>query len=103
MTVAILLIGFLIGTAVGWRIGRWRASAALIRVNQAIAEEAHYWQDVAARATEKANRAVEEARTWADGCRQGRQDVISIVPLLMAARERATTPDAPGSDIADCS
>ncbi len=103
MTTAILLTGFLAGIALGWRIGRWRASAALIRVNRAMGEEVRYWQDAAGRATEKAQRAAEEAKTWADGCRQGRQDVISIVPLLMAARERTGAPDPAGGDIADCS
>ncbi len=103
MTTAVLLIGFLIGTVLGWRIGRWRASAAVIHVNRAMGEEVRYWQDAAARAAEKAARAVEEAKTWADGCRQGRQDVISIVPLLMAARERTGAPGEPGGDIADCS
>lgn len=103
MTTAILLTGFLAGIALGWRIGRWRASAALIRVNRAMGEEVRYWQDAAGRATEKAQRAAEEAKTWADGCRQGRQDVISIVPLLMAARERTAAPDPAGGDIADCS
>jgi acyl-CoA reductase-like NAD-dependent aldehyde dehydrogenase len=102
MTIAILLIGVLIGAALGWRIGRWRASAALIRVNRAMGEEVRYWQDAAARASDKALRAAEEAKTWADGCRQGRQDVISIVPLLMAARERDAASGPAGNGIADC-
>ena len=102
MLTAILLAGFVLGAAVGWLVGRWRASAALIRVNRALAREACYWQDAAARASDRAQRAAEEAKTWADGCRQGRQEVISIVPLLMAARERATSGQDPG-DVADCS
>ena len=102
MLTAILLAGFVLGAAVGWLAGRWRAAAALMRVNRAIAQEARYWQEAAARATERAQRATEEAKTWADGCRQGRQDVISIVPLLMAARERATSGQDPG-DAAGCS
>ena len=103
MTTVVLLIGLLIGAVLGWRIGRLRASARLIHINRAMGEEIRYWQDAAARATEKANRAVEDAKSWADGCRQGRQDVISIVPLLMAARERTATPGEPGGGIADCS
>ena len=103
MTTVVLLIGLLIGAALGRRIGRWRASAELIHDNRAMAEEIRYWQDAAARAAEKAARAAEEAKTWADGCRQGRQDVISIVPLLMAARERTAAPGEPGGGIADCS
>jgi len=101
MLILTLLTGFVLGAAMGWLTGRWRASAAVLRSNRAIAREARYWQDAAARASERALRAAEEAKTWADGCRQGRQDVISIVPLLMAARERATSgPDS--GDVADC-
>ncbi len=103
MTSVILVIGFLAGTAVGWRFGRWRALVALSRINRAMGEEVRYWQDAAARATEKAHRAAEEAKTWADGCRQGRQDVISIVPLLMAARERTGAPAGSDGDVAGCS
>lgn len=88
MIIGVLLAGALIGAAAGWLAGRWRASAAMRQINRALAREIQYWQDAAARSAEKAARAAEEARTWADGCRQGRQDVISIVPLLMAAQER---------------
>lgn len=103
MTIAILLAGLLIGACCGWLAGRRRASAALIHANRALGREARYWQDAAARSAEKATRAEEEARTWADGCRQGREDVISIVPLLMAAREQHTPPAQADGGMAGCS
>ena len=96
MIIAILVAGFLIGGSIGWLAGRWRASAAMMRVNRALGKEVQYWQDAAARSADKAARAAEEARTWADGCRQGREDVISIVPLLMAARDRSAAGQADG-------
>jgi hypothetical protein len=89
MTIFILLLGFVIGTILGWRLGRWRTFAALSRTRQAMAAEIEHWQAAAARANTKAAKATEEARMWAEGCRQGREDVISIVPLLIAAQRRA--------------
>jgi hypothetical protein len=89
MTIFILLLGFTIGALLGWRLGRWRTYAALSATRQAMTEEIAHWQAAAARANTKAAKAAEEAKMWAEGCRQGRQDVISMVPLLIAAQRRA--------------
>jgi hypothetical protein len=89
MTIFILLIGFTIGAILGWRLGRWRTYEALSRTRQAMTDEIALWQAAAARANTKAAKATEEARMWAEGCKQGREDVISIVPLLIAAQRQA--------------
>jgi hypothetical protein len=102
MTAVMLLAGLLAGGCLGWLAGRWRASADVMRLNRALRQEVHWWQDAAARATDRAERAAAEARTWAEGCRQGRQEVISIVPLLIAAQERGSLPPDSGSGVADC-
>ena len=35
-------------------------------------------------------RVIREAETWAAGAQQGRRDVISIMPLLIASQEKST-------------
>jgi hypothetical protein len=103
MTTVMLLAGLLAGACLGWLAGRWRASAEAMRLNRALRQEVRSWQDAAARATDRAERAAAEARTWAEGCRQGRQEVISIVPLLMAAQDRGNLPPDASRGVADCS
>lgn len=87
MAVVMAMAGLCAGVAVGWWLALARVSALLAKERDAMAEEVRHWQDAAARATSEAARVAQEAKTYADGCRQGRQDVISIVPVLMAARE----------------
>ncbi|HUL28197.1 MAG TPA: hypothetical protein VLW44_20740 [Streptosporangiaceae bacterium] len=101
MPVIILIIGFGIGAAVGWWRGLARADAAIARARAAMAHETRHWQDAAARATAEAARVAREAQTWAAGCRQGRDDVISIVPLLMAAHERPAGGHLTAADSSD--
>jgi hypothetical protein len=46
------------------------------------------WQERAERANAEAQRLAREAESWSAGCKQGREDVISIMPLLVAAQQR---------------
>jgi hypothetical protein len=50
--------------------------------------EVEHWQEAAARATAEAARVAREADAFKAGCQSGREDVISIVPLLVAAQRR---------------
>jgi len=88
MAVLILIIGFGIGAAVGWWRGLARSGDAIARSRAAMAHEIRHWQEAAARATAEAARVAQEARAWTAGCQQGRDDVISVVPLLLAAQDR---------------
>src|SRR6516162_427299 len=49
--------------------------------------EVIHWQEAAARATAETARVAREAEAFKDGCRHGREDVISIMPLLVAAQQ----------------
>jgi hypothetical protein len=89
MAVLILIIGFGIGAAVGWWRGLARSDDAIARSRAAMAHEIRHWQEAAARATAEAARVAQEAQAWTAGCQQGRDDVISVVPLLLAAQERS--------------
>jgi hypothetical protein len=65
---------------------------AAVRVSQAEAEmrrELTHWQEAAARASAEAARVVREADAYKAGCKHGREDVISIMPLLVAAQQRS--------------
>lgn len=88
MNALIFLIGIALGVAVGWRLGMIRAHAMLSEMFARMRREVRHWQDAAARATAEADRVAQAAETWAAGRKQGRDDVISIMPLLMAAQQR---------------
>jgi hypothetical protein len=67
-------------------------------------QEIQHWQDEAMRARTRASQLERDAETWAAGCKQGRDDVITIVPLLVAAAGASARSDssaaggtAPGS------
>jgi hypothetical protein len=85
--------------AATWGLLRLNAAAKIARVQEEMLKEverAHgrmrkevaFWQDKAARENMRANQLERDATTWAAGCKQGRDDVISIVPLLIAVQDR---------------
>ena len=79
------LIWVLIGVAVGWRFGsRHSTSQALTRARQQMRQEIRYYQEAAERSKARADQLAQENEAWAAGYRQGREDVISIVPHIAA-------------------
>jgi len=87
----VLLIGVAVGFLIGRRATRPQARAEARReLTQARAEmrrEVTHWQEAAARATAEAARVAREAEAFKAGCIHGREDVISIMPLLVAAQQ----------------
>jgi hypothetical protein len=75
------LAGLLTGAAAAWRLARWRAAAETSRLQARIG----YWRDEADRAKAGAARAAEQAAAWTAGCRQGREDVLSLALALAEA------------------
>jgi hypothetical protein len=55
------------------------------RILEKMRKEIQHWQDEALRARTRASQLERDVETWAAGCKQGRDDVITIVPLLVAA------------------
>jgi hypothetical protein len=87
------LIWVLIGVALGWRFGsRHSTSQALTRARQEMRQEIRYYQEAAERSKARADQLAQENEAWAAGYRQGREDVISIVPHI-AAQPRALPQD----------
>jgi hypothetical protein len=96
MIVLVFLVGTALGAAIAWRHGRACALAeARADMRRELAEaradmrrEVTHWQDAATRATSEAARVAREAEAYKAGCKHGREDVISIMPLLVAAQQR---------------
>ena len=86
-----ILIG-LIGFGVGITVGRWltmrRAASAVSEAERLMRRELAHWQEAAARATAEAARVAREAEAYKAGCQHGREEVISIVPLLIETQRR---------------
>jgi hypothetical protein len=85
----------LLGVALGVPVGRWlamrRAMATVSQAEVRMRRELVHWQEAAQRATAEAARVAREAEAYKAGCKHGREDVISIMPLLVAAQQQ---PDA---------
>jgi hypothetical protein len=89
MTILILMIGIGVGIPVGRWIAKRRAAATLSNAERKMRRELAHWQEAAARATTEAARVAREAEAYKAGCQHGREDVISIMPLLIATQRRA--------------
>jgi hypothetical protein len=94
LTIATLMI---MAAVVGWGCTMVFASARhsklrdeIVRIEQMARREIQHWKDEAARARTHAAQLARDKETWAAGCKQGRDDVIGVVPLLIAAQEHRT-------------
>ena len=87
MTMIEILGWSLVAAGAAWGITLAWASAAFARSRQAADDELKYWQAEAARARELVAQLKQERAVWSRGCRQGREDVIAIMPLLIAAQQ----------------
>ena len=59
----------------------------IARIEQMARREIQHWKDEAARARTHAAQLARDSETWAAGAKQGRDDVITVVPLLIAAQD----------------
>jgi gas vesicle protein len=82
------LLGAALGGAVAWWFASQRAAEMLMQARAVMRREIRHWQEAAARANSEVERLAREAESWSAGHQQGREDVISIVPLLVAAQQR---------------
>jgi chemotaxis methyl-accepting protein methylase len=88
MIILPFLMGVTLGGAVVWWLSSQRTTDLLTQNRVAMHREIRHWQEAAERANAEAQRLAREAESWSAGCKQGREDVISIVPLLVAAQQR---------------
>jgi hypothetical protein len=90
--VSLLVIGAAVGPVISWRAARSQGRAEtrrqLARARVDMHREVNHWQEAAARANAEVARVAREAEAFKAGCQSGREDVISIMPLLVAAQQR---------------
>ena len=82
----------LIAAAAAWALTLAWAHAEFGRTRRAMEAEVQHWQAEAIRARELAARLRQEIAMWSKGCQQGREDVIALMPLLVAAQQRLAGP-----------
>jgi hypothetical protein len=69
----------------GWILAICAAVGAFGRYRAAMQAEVRHWKAEANRAAALTAQLKQDIEMWSKGCQQGRDDVISIVPLLVAA------------------
>jgi hypothetical protein len=95
MTVLLAVVWFVTGAMAGWGVSTLRAATAAARAREQMRREIRCWQAETERFKAVADRLAREKESWTAGVRQGRDDVITIVPLLIAAQQRMMA-EAPG-------
>lgn len=98
MTALTVIFWSAISATLVWGIALRRAGAAIEAEHATATHEVRHWQDQAARARARADQLERELASWSDGCRQGREDVVSIMPLLLAAQEHRPCLPQTGTD-----
>jgi hypothetical protein len=89
-------------TAAGlaWGLTLSWARFAAARCRAVMQEEIDHWQSEAIRARRTVAQLRQEAVVWSRGRQNGREDLIALMPLLMAAQERLAS--ATEGEDADC-
>jgi hypothetical protein len=89
-------------TAAGlaWGLTLSWARLAAARCRAVMQEEIDHWQAEAMRARRTVAQLRQEAVVWSRGRQNGREDLIALMPLLVAAQERLAS--ATVSDDVDC-
>jgi hypothetical protein len=82
-----------------WGLTLSWARFAMARCRAAMQEEIDHWQAEAMRARRTVAQLRQEALVWSRGRQNGREDLIALMPLLVAAQERlANTTEIPDAD-----
>jgi hypothetical protein len=88
MSVLIIIAFAATAALTAWRLALTRSSATISRLRQEMQEEVRYWQAESARAKVRTAQLEKEVASWSAGCRQGRDDLVAVLPLIIAALER---------------
>ncbi|HEY6480645.1 MAG TPA: hypothetical protein VIZ00_11480 [Streptosporangiaceae bacterium] len=100
MSVLGILGWSVIAATLAWGLTLRRAGAAIAALRADADREIRHWSSLATRERTRAMQLERELERWSEGCRQGREDVVSIVPMLLAAQGRPACLCRPGTDIA---
>jgi len=88
MSVLLALVWCLTGAVAGWGITSVRAAMDMSRARDLMRREIRAWQEETQRFKARADQLAQEKASWIAGIKQGRDDVITMVPLLIAAQQR---------------
>lgn len=100
-TVVTDIIGWSVtAAALAWGLTRSWACAVLAHSRAVMQEEIDHWQAEAMRARRMVAQLKQEAVVWSRGRQDGREDLIAMMPLLMAAQQGLAS--ASESQDADC-
>jgi hypothetical protein len=81
------IIGWsVIAATFAWGLTLRRAAVTAAMLRDDADCEIRHWRALAERERSRANQLERELARWSDGCRQGREDVVSIMPMLLAAQ-----------------
>ena len=101
MSILMTILWAIIAAVTAWGITLAHATAAIARLQAERRKEIRHWQGEAARAKAHAALLARDAATWSAGYKQGREEVIAIMPLLAAAHQRLMEPSRAAGDIAE--
>jgi hypothetical protein len=90
MNILVIIAWSMVAATVAWGLTLRRTAAAIAMLRADTAREIRYWQDQTARARTRTAQLERELASWAEGCRQGREDVASIMPMLLKAHAQPT-------------
>ena|ERR1700733_3036631 len=81
------IVWAVVAAAAVWGITTARSCAAISRLRAEMRQEIAYWQAETARARTLAAQTARDAATRATAWKEGRDDVIAIMPLIVSARD----------------
>lgn len=101
MSVLIIMAFAATAVLVAWRAALARSAATISRLREEMGEEVRYWQAESARAKVRTAQLEKEVASWSAGCQQGRDDLVSVLPLIIAALERPSSVRSSADEIHD--
>jgi hypothetical protein len=100
VTTVLDVIGWSVtAAAIAWGLTLSWAVLAMARCRAAMQDDIDHWQAEAIRARRMVAQLKQEAVMWSRGRQDGREDLIALMPLLVAARERLASETE--SEVAD--
>jgi hypothetical protein len=87
MTVLYCITWAVIAAGAVWAITEARTFAAMSRLAAKMREEISHCQDETSRARARAAQIARDAAIRAEGWKEGRDDVVAIIPLIVSPRD----------------
>lgn len=91
MTALYCITWAVIAAVAVWAIMKARTSAAMSRLSAKMREEISYCLDETSRARAHAAQIARDAAIRAEGWKEGRDDVIAIIPLIVSPRDTSAS------------